>query len=104
MGKRLEKIIARNEAAEAELRKAMTPSQRWFLKFCEEKEIDMSEPVIAGDNSTLFVGDVCSHILSAPSHEMDKIKNVIVMIDFKNGDVVHFFKHLAKALNKTHKL
>jgi hypothetical protein len=34
----------------------------------------------------------------APEHEQAAIKNTIVRIDFANGDVMHYFKHLAGAL------
>ncbi len=30
--------------------------------------------------------------------ERAKIKQTIVMIDFRNGDVLHFFRHLAQAV------
>ena len=75
-----------------------TKFQTWLLTFVEEKEIDMSTPVVAGDGSTLFAGDVFSNIMSAPSSEQEGIKNMLVMIDFKNGNVMHFINHLAKAL------
>jgi hypothetical protein len=77
-----------------------TAFQKWLLTFIEEKKLDMSEPVVAGDGSTLFAGDVFSNIMSAPASEQEKIKNVLIMIDFRNGDVMHFVRHLANALTE----
>ena len=73
-----------------------TAFSKWFLTFLKEKCVDMSEFVNNGD---LQVGDVCSMILRTTPQEQKGIKNVIVMIDFKNGNVVDYFKHLAQALN-----
>lgn len=72
--------------------------ETWFKSFLEEKEVDMSFFVTAGDGSQLQVGDVCSAILSAAPQEQEKIKTTLVKIDFLNGDVYHYFKHLAQAL------
>lgn len=79
-----------------------TAFQKWFTTFLEEKGVDMSEFVTAGDGSSLQVGDVCSVIMGAPSDEQASIKKTLVLIDFKNGSVLHFIKHLAKALNDGH--
>lgn len=37
-------------------------------------------------------------ICSAPRHEQAAIKKMIVRIDFLNGNVLDYFKHLAKAI------
>ena len=66
----------------------------WFTTFLEEKKIDLSEPVGRG----IQVGDVCQAIVDTSEDEQKKIKNTIVKIDFFNGDVIHFFKHLGQAL------
>lgn len=77
---------------------------KWFNTLLKEKEIDLSESFIANDGSTLFVGDICSNILSCSKIEQFQIKTVLVMIDFKNGDISHYLKHLGKALNKSHRI
>jgi len=41
---------------------------------------------------------VIDAIKQAPKHEQAQFKNVLVAIDFKNGDIMHFFKHLAGAI------
>lgn len=80
-----------------------TAFQKWFVTFCEEKGIDMSLPVTCSDG-ILQVGDVCSVIMNCTKNEQDQIKDTLVKIDFKNGDVYHFLKFLALKLNtKEHK-
>lgn len=78
--------------------------ETWFKTFLEEKEIDLSEFVQAGDGSTLQLGDVCSMILSTGESEQAKIKNTLAKIDFYNASVTDYLKHLAKALNKSHRV
>ena len=43
---------------------------------------------------------VVEHIAIANSTEKAQIKNTLVKIDFHNGDIMHFFTHLAKAIAK----
>ena len=69
----------------------------------EKANISMSTPIEAeGASGTNFmnVGVIVEHILIAPKSEQAAIKNVLVKIDFNNGDILDFFKHLAKALAK----
>ena len=53
---------------------------------------------VEGNSGTNFIplGVVIEHILIANSTEQAQIKNTLVKIDFHNGDVMHFFKHVAK--------
>lgn len=37
-------------------------------------------------------------MFSAPAHEQAAIKTTLVKIDFRNGDILHFFRHLAGAI------
>lgn len=74
--------------------KTETAFQKWFKTFLEEKEVDLSEFLTAD----IQVGDVCQAIFNAPNHEQVSIKKMIVKIDFYNGNVVDYFKHLAQAL------
>jgi tRNA pseudouridine-54 N-methylase len=43
---------------------------------------------------------VVEHILIASKEEQKQIRTMLVRIDFHNGDVLDFFKHLAKAIAK----
>lgn len=67
----------------------------------EKANISMTTPIeVEGASGTNFmnVGVIVEHILIAPKTEQQAIKNVLVRIDFNNGDILDFFKHLAKAL------
>jgi len=82
-----------------------TPFQQWLVTFCEEKEVDMSEFCEASDGGFLQVGDVLTAVMNAPLDEQARIKGILVNIDFFNGDVKHFFDHIAKALDsRKHKV
>jgi hypothetical protein len=84
--------------------KKQTAFQKWLITFCQEKQIDMSEPVQGKDGCQLQAGDVLSAMMSASAEEQAQIKQIIVMIDFKNGDVMHFIRHAAQALGPEYKL
>ena len=74
---------------------------KWFRTFVEEKGLDREQILeVEGASGTncIPVGCVCEAVEMAPDHEQAQIKNVIVKIDFANGDVLHFFRHLAKAI------
>lgn len=71
--------------------------------FAEEKNLDMSE-FVQGNGCQLQVGDVLSAMNIATEEEQAVIKNTLVKIDFKNGDVMHYIKHLAQALGPEFKL
>jgi hypothetical protein len=66
-----------------------------------EKGIDIETPIeVEGESGTNFmsVKIVVEAICSTTKQEQDKIKDTIVIIDFKNGDLMHYFNHLAKAI------
>ena len=66
-----------------------------------EKGLDLEMSIeVNGESGINFMTleTVVEHILIAPKHEQQKIKSILVQIDFRNGDVLHFFKHLAQAL------
>ena len=41
---------------------------------------------------------ILEHILITSPAEQAQIKDTIVKIDFANGDVLHFFRHLGQAI------
>ena len=73
----------------------------WLNTFIAEKGIDLEEGFTvngpSGENHMQFV-HVVAAILGAPTHEQAAIKNMIAKIDFRNGDVRPYFKHLAQAI------
>lgn len=73
----------------------------WFETFLEEKNLGFRMFEIEDDHGYIHLIDsdlVIENIKHAPDQEKEKIKIVLVKIDFYNGNVHHFFKHLAKAL------
>lgn len=79
-----------------------TAFTKWLDTFVEEKGIDTQKFLgVEGAEwgiNLIPVGVVIQHIKLTSPEEQAQIKNVIVKIDFANGDVVDFFKHLAKAI------
>lgn len=81
----------------------MTAFATWFNTFNSEKGIDPEQVIeVEGPSGTNFIPLQCLFdiILSAPKHEQEGIKTMIVKIDFANADVVGYYKHLAKAIAK----
>lgn len=74
----------------------------WLDTLIEEKGLDPEsiEFEVEGQSGTNFIplGVVIEHIKITTKEEQKKIKDILVMIDFKNGDICHFFKHLAQAI------
>lgn len=74
---------------------------KWIDTFVSEKGLDLEETfVVEGDmgENSIPLGVVVEHMKIAPDTEKKQIKDVIVRIDFYNGNVMHFFEHLAKAI------
>jgi len=78
--------------------------EEWLDIFMDEKEINLEDHFEvtskSGTPNIIPYGVVIEHIKIAPKHEQDKIKNILVEIDFKNGDVRHFLRHLGQAIAK----
>lgn len=74
---------------------------KWLDTFTTEKNLDMEQVFTvkgrSGDNH-IPLGCVIDAIKSAPAREQNGIKDMIVKIDFRNGDVYHYFAHLAQAI------
>jgi len=74
---------------------------KWIDTFIEEKEIDPDEYMeIEGPSglNMIPVSALVVAIKSVPASERASIKDVIVRIDFVNGDVRGYFRHLAQAI------
>lgn len=74
---------------------------KWLDTFIAEKGIDLEDGFTVegptGTNHMQYV-HVVAAIQGAPDHEKAAIKSMIVKIDFRNGDVRHYFRHLAQAI------
>ena len=78
-----------------------TRFNNWIDTLVEEKGIDLEECFeVEGPSGTNVIpyGVIVEHMKIAPTSEQRKIKDVLVMIDFKNGDILHFFRHLGQAI------
>lgn len=79
-------------------------------RFFEEKKLDNKLYKIEYEGITHFIESdfIVNLILNATSpQEQKEVRNIITMIDFKNGDIHDFLKHLAKGYivnnySKTH--
>lgn len=49
----------------------------------------------------MSIQDVIEFILTLPVSVKRDIRNKLVMIDFKNGDVMHFFNYIANGMLQT---
>jgi len=71
---------------------------KWLDTFVDEKELNTDFTFeVEGDFGLNYIpaAVVIEHIKIAPKHEQAAIKDMLVKIDFINGDVMDFFKHLA---------
>lgn len=79
-------------------------AQQYLTVFFEEKQIQ-HETFEITDNSgiTHFLDTqvVIESILSTCEAEQTQIADILRQIDFRNGDVNHFLKHLANGLVKS---
>jgi len=73
---------------------------KWLDALVEEKNVGHKTIEVEGESglNIMPMEILVDAIKSAPKTEQAKIKNTLVAIDFKNGDVMHFFNHLAKAI------
>lgn len=74
---------------------------KWLDTFIEEKGIDLNEIITLESNNNIHnfeIGNIVETIKVTSREEQEKIKDTIVKIDFANGDVLDYFKHLANAL------
>lgn len=81
--------------------KAKTSFEKWLDRFIEEKGIDLDYIITieTNENTHYFeIGNIIDNIKRTSKEEQTKIKDTIVKIDFNNGDIIDYFKELARAL------
>lgn len=78
---------------------------QWLDTLISEKGLDPEQMLTVPGPADSIYGDnfmplsvVLSAMKGAPSHERKAIKDMLVRIDFKNGDIMHFIKYLAQAI------
>lgn len=82
--------------------------REWFDTFCEEKGIndvykvwDLQSP--NGTWNHIDIEVVIEYVQNITDPAIQKtIKDNFVKIDFFNGDVYHFFKHMAQGIVNAH--
>lgn len=75
--------------------------KKWLDTFVDEKEIDREAILEVEGPSGLNcipVGCLLEAMFSTTPREQASIKATIVKIDFVNGDVLDYFRHLAQAI------
>ena len=74
---------------------------KWIDTFIEEKGIDLQKVIeIKTEKNTHYfeIGNIVENIKATTLEEQSTIKNTIAKIDFYNGDILDYFKFLAKIL------
>lgn len=74
---------------------------KWIDTFIEEKGIDLQKVIeIKTEKNTHYfeIGNIVENIKATTLEEQSTIKDTIVKIDFYNGDILDYFKFLAKIL------
>lgn len=74
---------------------------KYLKTFFDEKNLPLQNWELEDNEGTIhWISNevVIEHIFAAPRSEQEQIANVIRKIDFMNGDVNHFLRHLAGAL------
>ena len=74
---------------------------KWFETFLDEKNLPLQLWEIEGEEGNVHLidsGVVITNIKMCHPNDQAKIKDTIVKIDYINGDVNHYFHHMAKGL------
>ena len=75
----------------------MTDFTKWIDTVIEEKQIDVEDFFVIGNNIIEY-GYVIDMIKLTSEQEQKDIKTMLIKIDFLNGDVKAYLRHLAAAL------
>ena len=74
----------------------------YFERFFEEKNLDKQDykVMVNGTEHKISSDYIISIVKQTKGNEAKQIENVLTKIDFHNGDVHHFLKHLAEGYLK----
>jgi len=81
----------------------MTKFNQWLNTYIEESNINLNDTFEINKNGTLNIisyGSIVERIKNTTKQEQDKIKDIIVNIDFLNGDILHFFRYLGQSVTR----
>ena len=76
-------------------------STTYLARFFEEKDLDQQVYELEAPGGTLNIIEsqaVIERVLMTRGEEADAIAKIIRKIDFMNGDVHHFLRHLAGSM------
>jgi hypothetical protein len=79
----------------------------YINRFFKEKEIPFQQWEIEDEDGTIHIINnevIIEHIKTTNGIERKTIENILRKIDFSNGDINHFLKHLAYGLVANYKL
>lgn len=76
--------------------------EKWLKTFIAEKNIDL-ELILEVEGPELGTNLIPVEVLidaicSAPRVEREAIRKMMIRIDFMNGNILDYFRHLAKAI------
>ena len=81
----------------------MTNFKNWIDTFIDEKDLPMDDTFTIDKNGTMNIMSyktIYEHMLIANDQEQEQIKNMIVKIDYMNGNILNFFQYLGKLIAK----
>jgi hypothetical protein len=79
--------------------------EKWLNTFVDEKGLDrdyefkVPDHPIYGAVVGLTLDIVIKALVGAPADIQKKVKDKLVLIDYANGDVMHFFQYIAEFYN-----
>ena len=71
--------------------------EKWLETLITEKGVDMDDAIELEGHIGFTYAVLVEQLAAMPEHH-EAIKTKLVVIDFKNGDVFHFLKYLAKGI------
>ena len=74
--------------------------KQYLENLITEKGQDLENEVIQIDGHFGITFEVLIEFIVSAKQYHKQIRNTLVMIDFKNGDVFHYLKHLATGMVK----
>jgi len=81
----------------------MNNFKNWIDTFIDEKDLPMEDTFTIDKNGTMNIMSyktIYEHMLIANDQEQEQIKNMIVKIDYMNGNILNFFQYLGKLIAK----
>jgi len=78
----------------------MSEIETYLNNLIEEKGTDLDTEIQIEGHFGITYKHLVEFITSVPKEMQKEIRTMLVKIDFKNGDVFHYLKHLAKGMAK----